>query len=76
MPDTCVPTSTSVTGAIVPVAVTELEMSFLLTVAVTYEILCLVAPPLKAHIATPVTTIMATPMRMIFFLFMVIFTIL
>ena len=67
IPDTCVPTSTSVTGSIVPVAVTEFEISPLLIVAVAYVTLCLAGEPAKSHIPAPTTTTTTTAIRIIFF---------
>ena len=69
IPDTCVPTSTSVTGSIVPVAVTEFEISPLLTVTVAYVTLCLAGDPAKNQIPAPVTTTTATAIKVIFFIF-------
>ena len=69
IPDTCVPTSTSVTGSIVPVAVTEFEISPLLTVAVAYVTLCLAGEPAKSHIPAPTTTTTTTAIRIISFVY-------
>ena len=68
MPLTCVPTSTSVTGSMVPVAVTKFEMSCRDTVAVSYSTSCFFPLPEKAQTATPATTTAAAEVRMIFFL--------
>ena len=67
--DTCVPTSTSVTGSIVPVAVTEFEISPLLTATVAYVTLCLAGEPVKNQIPIPTTAMTATAIRIIFFVF-------
>ena len=69
IPETCVPTSTSVTGSIVPVAVTEFEISPLLTVVVAYVTLCLAGEPAKNQIPAPTTTTTATAIKIIFFVF-------
>ena len=69
IPDTCVPTSTSITGSMVPVAVTELEISPLLTVALAYITLCFAGEPVKNQIPPPTTTATATAIRIIFFVF-------
>ena len=69
MPLTCVPTSTSVTGSMLPVAVTKSAMSCRPTTAVSYFTSCFLAPPDSAQTATPATTMTAAALRMIFFLF-------
>src|SRR5574344_1681994 len=72
MPDTCVPTSISVTGFTVPVAVTELLMEIVVTLPVSMEILSLD----EGLRSTPATTRTATAQRMIIINFLLFFFIL
>ena len=69
IPDTCVPTSTSVTGSIVPVAVIELLIVPLCTAEVAKLISWFDFFPPNIHSPAPASTIIAAALMKTFFLF-------
>ena len=69
MPDTCVPTSTSVTGSTVPVAMTEFRIVMRLVVAVSSVIPSRFGVCSSSH--APPTTTTATAVISAFFRFIV-----